>query len=110
VQATVIPRADLDRELGDFAALSEQVQITPQPTGGYQLTAVRRGSFLSRIGLRSGDVVLRVDGRTINALEDASAAYAWLRVADHFTVDLLRDGRPVRLHYLVAPPAARAER
>ncbi len=71
---------------------------------------VRPGSFVSRVGLRAGDVILRVDGRAINKLEDAAAAYAWLRVTDRFTVDVLRAGQAVRLHYIIAPTAARATR
>ena len=71
---------------------------------------VRPGSFVSRVGLRAGDVILRVDGRPINKLEDAAAAYAWLRVTDRFTVDVLRAGQPMRLHYIIAPTAARATR
>jgi type II secretory pathway component PulC len=110
VEATVIPRPDLDRELGDFGALSTQAQVAPSPTGGFRLMAVRPGSFISRVGLRPGDVILRVDGRAINRMEDAAAAYAWLRVTDRFSVDLIRQGQPVRLHYLVAAGAARASR
>jgi hypothetical protein len=53
-------------------------------------------------------VVLRVDGRNINGVDDASAAYAWLRVTSHFSVDLVREGRPLRLHFRIAPPAATA--
>ncbi len=98
----VIPRADLDRELGDFAALSQDVQVAAQPDGGFRLSQVRSGSFFERIGLRTNEVVLRVDGRPINGVDDASAAYAWLRVTDKFTVDVMRDGRPVTLRYVIA--------
>ena len=110
MEATVIPRLDLDRELGDFGSLSRQAMVTPSQTGGFQLVAVRPGSFVSRVGLRVGDVIVRVDGRPINKLEDAAAAYAWLRVTDRFTVDVLRSGQPMRLHYIIAPTAARATR
>lgn len=106
----MIPRTDLDRELADFTGLSTQVTLSPNPRGGFRLLGVRAGSFASRIGLRPGDVVLRVDGRPINGLEDASAAYAWLRVTDQFTVDILRNEQPVRLHYVIAPAASRASR
>ncbi len=99
----VIPRVDLDRELGDFAALSQDVQVAAQPEGGFRLAQVRSGSFFERIGLRTNDVVLRVDGRPINGVDDASAAYAWLRVTNKFTVDVLRDGRPLTLQYVIAP-------
>jgi S1-C subfamily serine protease len=100
----IIPRADLDRELGDFGALSQDVQVAAQPEGGFRLAQVRSGSFFERIGLRTNDVVLRVDGRPINGVEDASAAYAWLRVTNKFTVDVVREGRPMTLHYVIAQP------
>jgi type II secretory pathway component PulC len=104
VTAMVVPRADLDRALGDFAALSQDVQVAQQPQGGFRLSAVRAGSFFERIGLRANDVVLRVDGRPINGIEDASAAYAWLRVTNRFNVELVRDGRPVTLRYVISQP------
>ena len=53
VAAMLIPRADLDRELGDFASLSQDVQVAQQPEGGFRLAAVRPGSFFERIGLRA---------------------------------------------------------
>jgi hypothetical protein len=104
VAAMLIPRADLDRELGDFAALSQDVQVAQQPEGGFRIAAVRQGSFFDRIGLRPNDVVLRVDNRPINGVEDASAAYAWLRVTNKFSVDVLRDGRPLTLRYVISQP------
>jgi type II secretory pathway component PulC len=97
----VIPRSVLDQELQDFAALSDQVSLARAPRGGFQLTRIQRGSFADRIGLAAGDVVLRIDGRPINGLEDASAAYAWLRVTERFNVDVVRNGRPIRLRYVV---------
>jgi len=102
--ALLIPRADLDRALGDFAALSQDVQVDQQPSGGFRLVSVRSGSFFERIGLRPNDVILRVDGRAINGVDDASAAYAWLRVTNQFTVDILRNGHPVALRYVIAQP------
>ncbi len=110
VEATVIPRLDLDRELGDLTSLSSQAQVSPAPSGGFSLATVRPGSFVQRVGLRAGDIIVRVDGRPINKTEDAAAAYAWLRVTDRFFVDLLRDGQPLRLHYVIAPAASTAAR
>ncbi|HZS39774.1 MAG TPA: hypothetical protein VFF06_23235 [Polyangia bacterium] len=104
--AMIIPRADFDRELSDFAALADDVTLAKNPRGGFQLSALRAGCFFERIGLRPGDVVLRVDGRPINAAEDASAAYAWLKITDKFSVDILRGGRPVTLRYVISSRAS----
>jgi hypothetical protein len=104
ISAIQIPRPDLDRALGDFAALSQQLQVTAQPQGGFRISQLQPGSFVARVGLRNDDVLLRVDGRPINGADDAAAAYAWLRVTNHFSIDILRHGLPMTLHYVIAPP------
>jgi type II secretory pathway component PulC len=109
VHAVAISRSTFNAYLANFEALAEQVTIEPATGGGYRLAALRSGSILEMLGLRAGDVVLRVDGRPINTLEDAARAHAWLRVAgqasdpgtnapsSEFVIDALRDGVPVRL-------------
>jgi hypothetical protein len=112
VSAVMIPRGDLDRALGDFGALSRDVDIAQQPQGGFRLTRIQPGSFAARAGLRADDVILRVDNRAINGVDDAAAAYAWLRVTNHFSVDVMRGGKLVTLRYVIAaeqPPIADAE-
>ena len=109
VQAVAISRGTFNAYLANFEALAEQVTIEPVAGGGYRLTSLRPGSILEMLGLRAGDVVLRVDGRPINTLEDVARAHAWLRVAGQgegqggsaptsgFVIDALRDGMAVRL-------------
>ena len=84
------------------------MQLTQVAEGGFRLASVRPGSFFERIGLRVNDVVLRVDGRPINGVDDASAAYAWLRVTDRFSVEVLRNGRPMTLNYVIQQPMTAA--
>lgn len=109
VWAVAISRGTFNSYLANFEALAEQVTIEPVTGGGYRLASLRPGSILEMLGLRAGDVVLRVDGRPINTLEDAARAHAWLRVAgqgqgpgtsppsSEFVIDALRAGMPVRL-------------
>jgi S1-C subfamily serine protease len=77
--------------------------VTAARHGGFRLAALAPGCFFERIGLRVNDIVLRVDGRPLASVEDASAAYAWLRVTDRFSVDIIRDGRPLTLRYVITP-------
>lgn len=102
--ALVISRDELDRELSDFSALSAQVAIQPAQRG-FRLAHVQRDSFLDRIGLRAGDVVLRIAGQPINALEDAARAYAALRASNQVTVEVVRNGRAMALRYVISPAA-----
>jgi hypothetical protein len=99
----MIPRDILDRELADFEGLTSSVQLA-QERVGFRLQRVREGSFLSRAGLRPNDLLLRVDGRPLTTIDDCAAAYAQVRVLDRFTVDVVRDGRPVQLRYVVGAP------
>jgi PDZ domain len=99
--ALLIPRAEINEQLGNFEHLGQQATLAPNAGGGYRLTSLRPGSYLESLGLRAGDIVTRIDGRAINNPDDAARAYAWLRVTDHFTIDLLRDGRPVQLKFQV---------
>lgn len=99
--ATLIPRAHLDQELANLGSLGQRVSVTPQAGGGFRLVALQEGSFLQRAGLRPGDVVVRIDTRPINRPEDAFQAAVWLKMADQFTVDVLRDGRPLTLRFLI---------
>jgi predicted metalloprotease with PDZ domain len=48
-------------------------------------------------GLRTGDEVVRVNGRPIDGPEAWRAATQALRVGDTLAVDAVRDGRPVRV-------------
>jgi hypothetical protein len=100
----VVPRHVFERELQSFSALGNQVQLSRAPRGGYMLMAIAPRSFADRIGLVPGDVVLRIDGRPLNGIADASAAYAWIRLTDRFTVDLIRAGRPVQMRFVITGP------
>ena len=98
-EGLLLARGDFERQMGDFERLGQQVVIAPSPRGGYELASVMPGSYVESLGLRSGDVVLAIDGRPVRSPDDAARAYSWLRVTDRFTIDLLREGRRVQLRY-----------
>ena len=97
-----LSRADLDQRFGDFERLASDATFALAPGGGYRVTSLRPGSDLEAIGLRAGDVVLSIDGRAINTVDDAARAYAWLRLTDHFRVELLRGAERLTFRYRVA--------
>ncbi len=106
--ALLIPRGELEEQLVNIAQLGTQATALPARGGGFHLAAVRPGSYLESLGLRTGDVVRRIDGRPINSVDDAARACAWLRVADHFTVEVVRNGAPVQLRFQIADREAGA--
>jgi S1-C subfamily serine protease len=42
------------------------LELQPDPRGGFAVTRIRTGSGAAQIGLRPGDVLLAIGGRTLN--------------------------------------------
>ena len=84
---------------------SPQARITPifrnGQSLGFKLTAIHPHSFYSQIGLVDGDVILRVNGLEMNSPEKALSAYAELKDAARFELDLERDCQWIRKTYLL---------
>jgi type II secretory pathway component PulC len=53
------------------------------------------------VGLRPGDVIMRVNGQPIERPEQALAVFEGLRLASEIAVDLTRDGVPATLRFRV---------
>jgi general secretion pathway protein C len=66
---------------------------------GYRVGGIRRGNILYQGGLRSGDVMMSVNGRAIRSMTQVLLAHSTLRFRDDFEVVVLRRGRPVVLNY-----------
>ncbi len=94
-----IDRATLDRLLESQAELGK-ARVIPEKEG-VRLLAVKPGSVLAQIGLESGDRLETINGFSIANPQEALEAYARLRGADHLTLHLTRNGRPLNLDYSI---------
>jgi general secretion pathway protein C len=68
---------------------------------GIRLSGIRSGSPAAVFGLSNGDLLLEVNGRSLATPDDALAAYSVLRTSDHIWLQIERDGRPLRLDYVI---------
>jgi type II secretion system protein C len=91
--------------LKDPKATLRLVKITPewrdQKVYGWRLSGFRRDSLPAKLGVRSGDVLLAVNGRSLVDPDQALAIYLTLRGAEKVVVTLERDGKKLDLEYLV---------
>lgn len=82
----------------------------PPPPEGLELRGVKPGGWPHRLGLRTGDVLQRLDGTDIDGLPTLIAVALRLRARlagePGWTFDalILRDGRPSTLRYTVEGP------
>ncbi len=68
---------------------------------GIRLTEIPPCSRAYWLGLRSGDLLTHVNGHDLASRERVIGAYAQLRTASHFTVDIERAGHQLTYEYVV---------
>lgn len=98
-----VRRSLVDRILENQAELMRTTRIMPQEQGGrvvgVQLFGVRDNSLLSRLGMRNGDTLNRINGLDIATPDRALEAYSRLRTADHIQLSVTRNGQPVNIDF-----------
>ena len=98
-----IARGEIDNALNNLDKLATQARIVPHFQGGksvgFRLYAIKPGSLFSKIGLKNGDILQRINGMDINSPEKALEIYTKLRDAKNVTLDMQRRGKPLSVEY-----------
>lgn len=98
-----LKRSQIDEAIQDINALMKQVRIIPNFTqgkpDGLKVTGVMTGSFFNQIGLQSGDIILGVDGKPIESVDDALKLYTGMKTADSLRLNLRRGNRDQIIEY-----------
>jgi membrane-associated protease RseP (regulator of RpoE activity) len=96
-----IDRQALDAALTSADGVGDLIGLRPRLTlrglDGVEVTGVPADSPLAPLGLRAGDVIRKVNGRTIDSLDAAVGAGRSLDGASRVNAEILRDGSIVRL-------------
>lgn len=94
-----ISRQVITQVLANPEPLLRQVQLMPVMVGGqwsgFRARFVKEGSLVASLGLRTGDVITRVNGETLDSPERLLSLLPLLRSAGRFEVELERDGQRV---------------
>ncbi len=86
------------RILGDARMLPNMVNGKQQ---GFVLNEVKPGGVFSNLGLRNGDVLLRVNNNDISGPGAALQAFTSLRGMDRVDLDVMRGGQKLTLSYQI---------
>ena len=99
----VVPRETAENtraNLGTELRLAQmQPRITDGKTDGFMIRRLRRNSILNKLGLQRGDVVLNVNGMSLNSPEAALQIFQQLREARQITVGVERKGEAMTFSY-----------
>jgi general secretion pathway protein C len=93
-------RDEVDEAVKDITTLMKQVKIRSHPDG-LSLSGIAKKSIFSKMGLKNGDVIVGVDGRDIQTVDDALGLYDSLRDSSNVSVEIKRRGRFERVEYTI---------
>jgi general secretion pathway protein C len=98
-----VDRRALNELLSDTGSLLTQARILPYrvdgKTKGFRLTSIQRSGLFAIIGLRSGDILLKVNERAIDSPEKGIQLLSGLGGETNISLDILRGGKPAKLNY-----------
>ena len=86
------------RILADARLLPNIINGTQE---GFSVNEVKPGGFFSKLGLRNGDVLLKVNNSEISGPDMALRAFTALQGLDRVDLDIIRDGRKMSLVYQI---------
>jgi general secretion pathway protein C len=100
-----LTRQDVENTLSNMGQLFNQVRVVPAFTNGvprgFKLFAIRPDSIFTRLGLKNGDSLQRVNGFTLDSPTSALEAFNHLRGSSRIELELERDGQPLRKTYTI---------
>jgi general secretion pathway protein C len=100
-----IDRSMLEENLQDLTKLGMQARIVPNYEDGkyhgFRLVGIRPDSLYKAIGLESGDLVKRVNGRDIDTPNRAIELFDQLRTSPTISLDVERRGQKVTMTYSI---------
>jgi len=103
--AYAIQRQDVENTLANLNQVALQARVVPAFTNGvskgFKLFAMRPDSLYTRLGLKNGDIVQRVNGFTLDSPTQTLEAYNHLRGSSRIELEIERDGQVLRKTYAV---------
>ncbi|MEE9598792.1 MAG: type II secretion system protein N [Acidiferrobacterales bacterium] len=98
-----IDRATLNEELNN-QDLFRQALIVPNAGGGFLVRQIQPGSLYEKLGLKVGDVIRGVNGRSVNTIDQVLQVYQQLGGVDQLTgvqLEVMRAGQIQQLQYTI---------
>jgi len=98
-----LDRSTLTKSLGDINELLSQVRVRPHykdgKADGLMLSQIKPNTVFTKMRLRNGDVVQRVNGKSISSPDEIMEFYEELKSGSSVSLDITRRGRSRSLTY-----------
>jgi len=98
-----VNRKDIQSSLKDINKLMSEVRIRPHfkdgQSDGLSVSRIKGGSVFSKLGLRNGDIVQKINGEPINSPDEVLALYEKLKSGSRVSLEVTRKGEPKTMNY-----------
>ncbi|HEX5773559.1 MAG TPA: PDZ domain-containing protein, partial [Geomobilimonas sp.] len=99
----VIDQRALNAALDNIGQAMTDARLLPSTKDGkvegFRVSEVRQGGIFSTVGMKNGDVLLRINDFPIDSPEKAIQSLASLKGQSRIKLDLVRDGQPTTFNY-----------
>ncbi len=100
-----LKRGSIDEALKDKRALSQGATVVPNynngKKNGLKLIGVKSNSVYGTLGMKSGDVLRSVNGKSIKSQAHAAELFEQFREADQVSIEVERGGKKQQLQYKI---------
>jgi general secretion pathway protein C len=104
-QNVTVKRSQIDTAIKDVNTLMKQIRIRPNfkngKPDGLRLTGIRPNSIFYNMGLKSGDIIMGVDGKNIQSVDDALKFYQSLQSSSRVQLQIKRRGQLKNIDYRI---------
>ena len=104
-QNIIVKRSQIDTAIKDVNTLMKQIRIRPHfrngKPDGFRLTGIRPNSIFYKMGLKSGDIIMGVDGKDIESVDDALKFYQNLQSSSRVQLQIKRRGLLKTIDYRI---------
>ncbi len=101
--SVTVNKADLKKNFRNLSQLLTQMRVQPYfeqgKPAGFLVSSVRRGSFVERLGAKSGDIIRSVNGEKVDSVQKAFKLYNAFKDNSAVQVSITRKGKPVALNF-----------
>ncbi|MFP4350680.1 MAG: type II secretion system protein GspC, partial [Desulfococcaceae bacterium] len=98
-------RAEVEDAVNNVNTLMRQARIRPHfkdgKPDGLTLSRIQRDSIFTKLGLRTGDVIVGVDGQQIESVDDALKFYNSLKSSPNVQLQIRRRGQLQNIDYAI---------
>jgi general secretion pathway protein C len=98
-----VDRKEVDSALSNLSEVATQARIVPSfkngKPNGFKMFSIKPGSIYSKIGLKNGDVIQKINGYEMNSPDKALELYQKLKDAQSVSLELQRRGQTMNVNY-----------